>query len=73
MIGPLPATSTSSGFTRSNWGVAVRTVGRRRANQHYITGYGWSFYTPQVVLVPLEDVEPVWIGRAMMRRRILTA
>ncbi|RWI83835.1 MAG: M24 family metallopeptidase [Mesorhizobium sp.] len=36
------------------------------ANQHYITAYdGWSFYTPQVVLVPLADVEPVWIGRAM--------
>lgn len=36
------------------------------ANQHYITGYdGWSFYTPQVVIVPLDDVEPVWIGRAM--------
>ena len=26
------------------------------ANQHYITGYdGWSFYTPQVVVVPIED------------------
>ena len=36
------------------------------ANQHYITGYaGWSFYTPQAVLVPLADEEPVWIGRAM--------
>jgi Xaa-Pro dipeptidase len=36
------------------------------ANQHYITAYdGWSFYTPQVVLVPVEDEEPVWIGRAM--------
>jgi len=36
------------------------------ANQHYITAYdGWSFYTPQVVLVPAEDEEPVWIGRAM--------
>jgi len=36
------------------------------ANQHYITGYdGWSFYTPQVVLVPLTEEEPVWIGRAM--------
>ncbi|MER9275343.1 M24 family metallopeptidase [Mesorhizobium sp. M0643] len=36
------------------------------ANQHYITGYdGWSFYTPQMVLVPLADEEPVWIGRAM--------
>jgi len=36
------------------------------ANQHYITGYdGWSFYTPQMVLIPIEDEEPVWIGRAM--------
>ncbi|MDO9416165.1 M24 family metallopeptidase [Pararhizobium sp.] len=37
------------------------------ANQHYITGYdGWSFYTPQAVLVPVEDeIEPVWIGRSM--------
>jgi Xaa-Pro dipeptidase len=36
------------------------------ANQHYITGYdGWSFYTPQMVLVSLADEEPVWIGRAM--------
>jgi Xaa-Pro dipeptidase len=36
------------------------------ANQHYITGYdGWSFYTPQMALVPLADEEPVWIGRAM--------
>ncbi len=37
------------------------------ANQHYITAYdGWSFYTPQVVLVPIDEgAEPVWIGRAM--------
>jgi ectoine hydrolase len=36
------------------------------ANQHYLTAYdGWSFYTPQCVLVPIEDEEPVWIGRAM--------
>ena len=35
------------------------------ANQHYLTGYdGWSFYTPQIVAVPL-DGEPVWLGRAM--------
>jgi ectoine hydrolase len=35
------------------------------ANQHYITAYdGWSFYTPQIVIVPLAG-EPVWIGRAM--------
>lgn len=36
------------------------------ANQHYLTGYdGWSFYTPQIVAVTLEDGEPYWIGRAM--------
>ena len=37
------------------------------ANQHYLTAYdGWSFYTPQIVLVPIEDgEEPVWLGRAM--------
>ena len=36
------------------------------ANQHYLTAYdGWSFYTPQCVLVAIEDEEPVWIGRAM--------
>lgn len=36
------------------------------ANQHYLTAYdGWSFYTPQVVVVPLENEEPFWIGRAM--------
>ena len=30
------------------------------ANQHYITGCdGWSFYTPQVVLVPHVDEQPV--------------
>jgi Xaa-Pro dipeptidase len=36
------------------------------ANQHYLTAYdGWSFYTPQIVVVPIEDEEPFWIGRAM--------
>ena len=36
------------------------------ANQHYLTAYdGWSFYTPQIVAVSIEDEEPVWIGRAM--------
>lgn len=37
------------------------------ANQHYITGYdGWSFYTPQTVLLPIEEsAEPVWLGRAI--------
>ncbi|CAN5407541.1 M24 family metallopeptidase [soil metagenome] len=35
------------------------------ANQHYLTAYdGWSFYTPQIVAVPL-DGDPYWVGRAM--------
>jgi ectoine hydrolase len=35
------------------------------ANQHYLTAYdGWSFYTPQIVVVPFAD-RPYWIGRAM--------
>lgn len=36
------------------------------ANQHYLTAYdGWSFYAPQVVVVPIEDEAPYWVGRAM--------
>ncbi|MSP83800.1 MAG: M24 family metallopeptidase [Alphaproteobacteria bacterium] len=36
------------------------------ANQHYLTGYdGWSFYTPQVVVVLIEDGPPYWVGRSM--------
>ena len=35
-------------------------------NQNYLTGYdGWSFYTPQIVALSLEEGEPYWIGRAM--------
>lgn len=35
------------------------------ANQHYLTAYdGWSFYTPQAVIIPLSG-EPYWVGRAM--------
>jgi ectoine hydrolase len=34
-------------------------------NIYYLTGYdGWSFYTPQLLAVPL-DRDPVWLGRAM--------
>jgi Xaa-Pro aminopeptidase len=65
-------------FEASEYQSRLRSVrqemGRRRldllvvndiANQHYLTGYdGWSFYTPQIVVVPL-DSEPVWIGRNM--------
>jgi len=36
------------------------------ANQFYLTGYdGWSFYTPQMVLLHLEAEEPIWFGRKM--------
>ncbi len=36
------------------------------ANQFYLTGYdGWSFYTPQMVVVAAEEEQPIWFGRAM--------
>ena len=36
------------------------------ANQFYVTGYdGWSFYTPQMVVVALDGDEPIWFGRKM--------
>ena len=36
------------------------------ANQFYLTGYdGWSFYTPQMVVVAAEIEQPIWLGRAM--------
>ena len=36
------------------------------ANQFWLTGYdGWSFYTPQMVVVAADRDEPVWIGRKM--------
>ena len=36
------------------------------ANQFYLTGYdGWSFYTPQMVVVSLDREEPFWFGRKM--------
>ena len=36
------------------------------ANQFYLTGYdGWSFYTPQMVLVSLAEDRPIWFGRKM--------
>ena len=36
------------------------------ANQFYLTGYdGWSFYTPQMVILSLDHKQPIWIGRAM--------
>lgn len=36
------------------------------ANINYLTGYdGWSFYTPQMVIVALDAQEPIWTGRLM--------
>ncbi len=36
------------------------------ANMNYLTGYdGWSFYTPQLVIVSTDADEPVWVGRGM--------
>ncbi len=36
------------------------------ANMNYLTGYdGWSFYVPQVVVVVMDEEEPIWIGREM--------
>jgi Xaa-Pro aminopeptidase len=36
------------------------------ANMNYLTGYdGWSFYVHQVVLVSLQQDEPMWLGRGM--------
>ncbi|MGI9464435.1 MAG: aminopeptidase P family N-terminal domain-containing protein, partial [Aestuariivirgaceae bacterium] len=35
------------------------------ANMGWLTGFdGWSFYTPQCVLVHLSEEWPVWFGRA---------
>ena len=36
------------------------------ANMNYLCGYdGWSFYTHQLVLLALEEPEPIWIGRGV--------
>jgi Xaa-Pro aminopeptidase len=35
------------------------------ANMGWLTGFdGWSFYTPQAVLVHVEEATPLWFGRA---------
>ena len=36
------------------------------ANQFYLTGYdGQSYYTPQMVVVPIDEEEPIWVGRGL--------
>ena len=33
-------------------------------NMNYLSGYaGWSFYTPQLLIVPIQEEEPVLIVR----------
>ncbi|RYG73755.1 M24 family metallopeptidase [Lentibacillus lipolyticus] len=35
------------------------------ANMNYLTGYdAWSFYVHQMLIVMLEDEQPIWVGRA---------
>jgi Xaa-Pro aminopeptidase len=35
------------------------------ANMNWLTGFdGWSFYTPQAVLIHLKEAAPIWFGRA---------
>ena len=35
------------------------------ASMNWLTGFdGWSFYTPQAVLVHLNEAAPIWFGRA---------
>ncbi|MBE0583032.1 MAG: M24 family metallopeptidase [Desulfofustis sp.] len=36
------------------------------ANMNYLTGYdGWSFYTPQCLVLAVDDAIPLWVGRGM--------
>lgn len=36
------------------------------ANMNYLTGYdAWSFYVHQVLIVMVDEQEPIWIGRGM--------
>ncbi|MFO0995109.1 MAG: Xaa-Pro peptidase family protein [Alphaproteobacteria bacterium] len=71
--------STLTHFDRAEFGRRLALVRARMAergvdllveadpaNMYYLTGYdGWSFYVPQVVLVPVEDRAPLWIGRGV--------
>ena len=36
------------------------------ANMNYLCGYdGWSFYVHQLVVLALEEPDPIWIGRGV--------
>lgn len=69
-------------FSREEYGARVAAVKRRMAeagfdllicqdpaNMGWLTGFdGWSFYTPQAVLVHQEEEHPIWFGRAQDAR-----
>jgi Xaa-Pro aminopeptidase len=66
-------------FARSEFGDRIKRAKERMArngidlllvaspaNQFWLTGYdGWSFYTPQMVLLHMDEDEPIWFGRKM--------
>ena len=66
-------------FAKSEFGDRIRRAKERMtrqgidlllvaspANQFWLTGYdGWSFYTPQMVLLHMDEDEPIWFGRKM--------
>ena len=65
-------------FTKSEYDQRVASVKQRMeskgfdllicqdpASMGWLTGFdGWSFYTPQVVLVHINEPSPIWFGRA---------
>jgi ectoine hydrolase len=70
--------SYSKPFTKSEYDARVEKVRQRMqaagfdllicqdpASMGWLTGFdGWSFYTPQAVLLHLEEAAPIWFGRA---------
>ena len=41
------------------------------ANMNWLTGFdGWSFYTPQAVVVHRDEASPIWFGRAQDAGRL---
>lgn len=36
------------------------------ANMNYLTGYdAWSFYVHQMLIVIIDEPQPIWVGRYM--------
>lgn len=49
----------------TNAGIDVLLV-TNPANMNYLTGYdGWAFYVHQLLVVSIEEDQPLWIGRGM--------